>query len=110
MDVNIVHTLSAWLPLAQEGQLPPNVWQVVAQSGFNAILILILLYYGRADLAEQRKSSEKNFAEMRRSQDRNTKMVTLALLQIAALVPGSRPQLEALKSEIDQVEHDDAKT
>lgn len=87
--------------------LPPNVWQVVAQSGFNAILILILLYYGRLDLAELRKTNDRNVSELRKSQDRNTKMVTLALLQIAALVPGSRKQLESLKEEIDQAERDD---
>lgn len=87
--------------------LPPNVWQVVAQSGFNAILILILLYYGRLDLAELRKANERNIADLRKSQDRNTKMVTLALLQIASLVPGSRSQLEALKSEVEQADRDD---
>jgi hypothetical protein len=97
------------LPLLAQvaADLPPNVWQVVAQSGFNAILILILLYYGRLDLAELRKANERNITDLRRSQDRNTKMVTLALLQIASLVPGSRSQLESLKSEVEQAERDD---
>lgn len=88
-------------------QLPPNVWQVVAQSGFNAILILILLYYGRLDLAELRKANDRNIADLRKSTDRNTKMVTLALLQIAALVPGSRNQLDALKAELESAERGD---
>lgn len=102
--------LSECFAFLAQVDVPPNVWQVVAQSGFNAILILILLYYGRLDLAELRRSNEKNMAEMRRSQDRNTKMVTLALLQIAYPAPGLRPQLESLKAEIEQAEHDDSKT
>lgn len=91
-------------------ELPSSVWQVVAQSGFNAVLILILLYFGRLDLAELRKSNDRNVSELRKSQDRNTKMVTLALLQIAALVPGSRHQLDALKAELEQAERDENKS
>lgn len=82
-----------------------NIWQVVAQSGFNAILVVLLLYYGRQDLKEIRREMR----EQRRAQDRNTKLVTIALLQLATLIPGVKGQLTAIKSEIEEVEHDDVK-
>ncbi len=95
--------------------IPDSLWQVVAQSGFNAVLVLILLYFGRMELIEIRKTHEKNLADMRKSQDemrkahdRNTKMVTIALLSIASLVPGSKSQLQSLKDDLDQTERDDA--
>jgi hypothetical protein len=96
-----------YLTLAQGvTEVPQSVWNVVAQSGFNAVLILILLYFGRLDLALIRNSNDKNLAELRRSTDRSNKMITLALLQIAS-VPGLRQQLDILKQEIEQAERDD---
>lgn len=80
-----------------------NIWQVVAQSGFNAILVLLLLYFGRLELKEIRRQMEGH----RRAQDRNTKLVTLALLQLASLLPGVKGQLQDIKQEIDEEDHRD---
>lgn len=114
-------SLLPFLILASDIPVPvPSIWSVAAQSGFNAILVLLLLYYGRSELSAMRKSNEQIITDMRlsnekvaneirRSQDRNTKMVTVALLQFAALVPGAKGQLQSLKDEIEQVERDDAK-
>lgn len=102
--------LLSFLILASDIPIPaPSIWSVAAQSGFNAILVLLLLYYGRSEITAMRKSNEQIISEIRRSQDRNTKMVTVALLQFAALVPGAKGQLQSLKDEIEQVERDDAK-
>lgn len=74
-----------------------TVWQVVAQSGFNAVLVVMLLYFGRLELKEIRKEMQGH----KRAQDRNTKLVTIALLQLASLLPGVKGQLQEIKQEID---------
>lgn len=104
-------------------QLPTaNLWEMVGRYGFNALLVVILLICGREELGKERKSREeqgdkdrtareeeaerwrKELREQRRAGDRNTRMVTLALLQLANLLPGVREQLESIKREVDGVE------
>lgn len=75
-----------------------SLLELAAQSGFNAVLILVLLYYGRLELKEMRKEMK----EQRLAQDRNTKLVTLNLLQLTVLVPGVRGPLERLDKETDE--------
>jgi hypothetical protein len=78
-----------------------EAWKVIAQSGFNAILVVLLLYFGRLELKEIRKEMQGH----KRAMDRNTKLVTIALLQLASLLPGVRGQLQEIKQEIDEEDH-----
>lgn len=67
-----------------------TAFQFLDKWGFNAGLVILLLHFGRQELREIRKAM-----------DRQTRMVTVALLELSMLQPGVRKQLESLRSEID---------
>ncbi len=77
-------------------QPPVNLWQVAAQSGFNAVLVMVLLY----GLREQWSANRKETREWRKALDRNTLLMTIAMIQMAGLQPGIKEQLSRLKEEL----------
>lgn len=100
-----------------------RVLEMAFQSGFTAVLLLIILWFGREELrglgariieqgkeiAQALSQLQEELKEVRRAQDRNTKMVTIALLQLATLVPGAKEQLQDNLSEIESVNARDKK-
>lgn len=97
--------------------------EIAAQSGFTAVLLVVILWFGREELRglgariiEQGKEIAAALSEVREeikearmAQDRNTKMVTIALLQLATLVPGAKAQLEEIDKNIDRANARDSK-
>jgi len=76
--------------------MPPgmeNLWQIVGQYGFNAVLIVLLLFYGRAALRD-----------LSAAVDRVSRAVTLVVLAMSFLPKIFHEQAAALKEEVQDAE------
>lgn len=89
--------------------LPQTIWEVAAQNGFNAILVLLLLYFGRLELKEIRKTIDRRDRDLRKAMDNQTKIVTIAMLELSILQPGIRRQLEGVKQDIEEKDKEDSR-
>ena len=58
----------------------------------------------RAESFRETEEMKKDRDEAARESNRNTKMMTIALLSIAALVPGAKDLLNEVKAEVDEAE------
>lgn len=80
--------------------IPSEVWGAAAGSGFNAILVLILLIYGRMELRNG-QSELKNLSE---ALDRNSRSINNFIMAISVEHHVFRKQAEELSKEIDAAE------
>lgn len=81
--------------------------------GLIAVFVGLLSWVIKSWLAEMKGEVAMIRAEMkeqRKAYDRNTKMVTIAFLQLTALLPGVRGQLDGIKKEIEEQEAADERT
>jgi hypothetical protein len=73
--------------------IPPEVWGAAAGSGFNAILVLILLIYGRSDLKR-----------LEAALDRNSRSINNFIMAISVEHQVFTKQAESISKEIDAAE------
>ncbi len=65
--------------------IPDDAWRMVIQSGFNALLVILLLWIGRGDLKAQSNESREAARRTQEAIDRNTLGLTQVILAMAFL-------------------------
>lgn len=80
--------------------------RMVVQSGFNALLVLLLLYFGRNELREMAKQREENNRNLEQAIHKCAKGVTLAVLAMQWLPPQFHKDAREINEDMHDIEHE----